>query len=1087
MTSLKHFLTFFTAIVLIFSANLSLGQCSSTVDFSGWTRYGDVNCVWVPQTPPTSVMSGNVAPFWYSFFVGPDTFMNVRITGSFQVQDFIDDDYVGFVFGYKQPLTTGTNNSTHTHDYWLFDWKQTYQNYFGWIAQQGKSLNRVNGSFTMSQASSFPGFWVHGNSPTFQVLASSWGAGTGYADFTTYNMELLLTPTRVKIFINNVLLFDQSGCFEPGLFGFYEMSQVNILYSNFSYELYTDFQIEEDICFGDTSFITLFDTSCYAGNALTNIDTFYWDLGDGTITNDTNPIHLYATPDTFNVSLIATDIYGCIDTNTKQIRVHQIPSANFNSSLSCLGDSTSFFDASTNLDGQVISWDWNFGDGLGFSNDTNPTYAYTNAGTYPVTFAIETEFGCLDSVVQNITVVTPPNANFSIASACDGSPVQFTNLSSSTSYAIASYAWDFENNQSIDAMSFNASHTYPIFDIYAVKLEVTDVYGCVDSIIKVVDVHPNPSVAFTAPATCLGDSSFFFDASSVVNGNITDWMWILNGGNDTVYGQNAGFKFPTLGYHPVLLYATTDSGCVDFSLQSTLVRDLPQANFTASTACGNEATHFQQQCYTPVGVVNHWYWDFGNGTDTNANPNYVFGTYGPQTVQLAIETNFGCRDTIQNTVFVYPVPQPIFSWDNDVCEGENLQFFDQSVITQVSQTTDVISNWFWDIDGSQYNVQNPVFQTLTSDIIPVKLRVTSNHGCKDSLLQNASVFPKPKVNFQADENCAQQETQFTSLSTVSSGLLSQHRWYFSNGLTSLNPNPSVYFDSSGIYFVTLKVITNAGCIDSVIRPIEIPETPLAKFSIIDSVGCSPFGVRIENQSTITTGTMTYKWLVDGQFLTALKEPIISIENDGVEPLKSEIKLIATSGIGCSTEFISPVEVTVLPKPTAAFTMLKDTLEPLDDFVTLTNSSKQGVKWLWKFGNGDTSSEFEPIYSYPESGTYIIQLVAENIWKCQDSIELGITVDPFITMYIPNSFTPNGDGINDTWKIKGFNEGREYAVRVFDRWGGLLFYSNDLKTSWDGTDARTSTLVPGGVYIYQVKYYYGKDQVIEKKGEITVVR
>jgi gliding motility-associated-like protein len=1082
---LRSFLVFFFFISL--SGN-GFAQCTSTVDFTGWTRYGDNATPWTVQPNPTIVQSG-FSPFWSSFFVGPDTLMNVKITGTIQVNTNDDNDYVGFVFGYKEPLTTGGNGSTHSMEYWLFDWKQDAQTYISWAAPEGMSLCKVDGSFTFANASYFPSFWVHTSSPTFQVVQTNFGPNVGWNDFQVYDFELRLSPTRAMIFIDNVLIFDHTDCFEPGLFGFYEMSQPDVRYSNFQYELYIDFKIEnQDVCFGDTAKFTFADTSCIAGNAFTNIDTFYWDLGDGTITNDTNPIHLYTSIDTFNVQLIATDIYGCTDTMSKEVRVNALPEAHFSMTNFCLGDSSVFTDQTQLANDSIASWFWDFGDGVGSSTDTTPLYLYSGAGSYNMTFAIQTLLGCVDTLDTIVSIFDPPTPNFSIQSACDGDTVFFTNTSTQNSFPIASYSWDVQNNQSVDYTTWDAAHLYPTFDIYSVKLELTDTYGCVDSIEKVVDVHPLPFVDFSAPGVCFNVPTQFFDNSVVVNGIMTDWLWILNNGDDTLTTQNPSFQFAQDGMHSVTLIATSDSGCVDQITKNVTVYEIPLADFTSVSSCTNEPMPFTQTATTPFGVVNQWIWDFGNGSSINPNPTHQFNTPGLHAVQLVISTNFGCVDTVVKEVLTYPVPEPLFNWENEVCEGEDLGFFDQSTIAQITPGGDNIVAWNWVMGGLyQFSTQNPVYPSTSASSIKTKLTVTSNYGCSETYETTAKVYPLPEADFDFDIACKDFESAFSSVTSISSGVVNQFRWSFGDTATSTVQNPNHIFQSSGVFDVTFWAASNQSCADSITKQITVPETPEVNFQSIDTVVCSPAEVVLQNLSTISAGNLTYEWFANDAFFGISELPVAKLENMGVEPKSFSIKLTATSAENCVASLVKDDFITVLPAPIADFNLVKDTIEPFDGIVPLANISVNGVKWLWDFDNGFKSTEFQPVYSYEEGGSYLIELKAENIWQCTDSTFKKLVVDPFITMYIPSGFSPNGDGLNDVWEIQGFNENRELALRVYNRWGDLIYFTDDLSKPWDGSDAQSGKLVQGGVYVYKLRFYKGGDEVKEMNGEITVIR
>jgi gliding motility-associated-like protein len=1086
--ALRHFLVLLIA-VFSFSGN-GFGQCVGSVSYAGWTHYGTTAGQWNTSNAPTSVNS-TANTNHPTFFVSPDTFINVKFSGDIMVNIAFDDDYIGFVMGYQGPYNLTAANSTAIldMDMVVFDWKQSYQNYLGNIAQAGPSLNDVDGNYSNTNASIFPGFWEHNNSTTWNVLASNWGNANGWTDFTTYHFDIVYTPTRIIVWIDNVLTFDVTGCFEPGRIGFYNYSQEAAVYSNFTYELYIDFQIEsQDVCIGDTAFFTLADTACFAGNSLTNIDTFYWDLGDGTLSGDTNPWHLYTVADTFNVSLIATDINGCTDTMSKDIRVYGLPESHFSMYNFCEGDSSIFIDQTQIIDDSVAFWHWDFGDGSVPSTDTTPVYSYASAGSYNMYFAVQTLAGCVDTIDTTVTIFDPPTPNFSIQSACEGDSVYFTNLSTVNAFPIDSYTWDVQNNQSVDYTSWDVAHLYPVYDIYAVKLELTDTYGCVDSLIKIVDVHPLPVADFAAPGVCFGDQTLFYDSSEVVNGNVIDWLWVLNGGGDTLSGETPSFTFSQDGFHTVTLIVTTDSGCVDQVTKNVQVYELPSANFTSNAACEDESMAFTQMATTPFGVVDQWSWNFGNNTSSSSNPLNAFSAPGTHEVQLAIETNLGCKDTIQKTVRVYPLPSAFFTWDNNVCEGNDLSFQDQSNIVQISPGGDSIVQWNWTMNGStQYIVENPVFPTNTFSSVYTRLVIESNQGCIDSMTATAKVFQNPTADFSFDPACAKFESAFTNQSTVTTGLVDQFVWSFGDGATSSSENPTHAYQAPGEYDVKLFAVSNKDCPDSLLKTVVIPESPQVDFQFLDSVACSPVVASIENLSSINLGGLRYEWFVDNEFLTSAQSPQLLLENAELEPKSFDIMLRATSDKNCVTSKRKNDLITVLPAPIADFKLGKDTIEPFDESVPFINSSTNGVKWLWNFDNGTTSEEFEPLYSYPESGTYFVRLRAENIWQCADSTFRKLVVDPFITMYVPTGFTPNGDGINDVWEVQGFNEERELALRVYDRWGSLIFYTTDLEDHWDGTINETGNLVPGGVYVYKLVFYINEFDVKEVTGEITVVR
>lgn len=180
-----------------------------------------------------------------TFFVSPESFASATISGVFEVQTSGDDDYIGFVFGYRGPRAPDTTG----YDLFAFNWKQSGQSFGGCTAEEGMSVLRVDGqedpaaNYTPS-GTAHPAFWCHsqdeadarGYDLDVDVLDTNWGEGTGWEDNTEYEFTLEYRPTNVRISIDGVEVFDIDRSFPPGAFGFYNYSQSDVRYSGFSVE-----------------------------------------------------------------------------------------------------------------------------------------------------------------------------------------------------------------------------------------------------------------------------------------------------------------------------------------------------------------------------------------------------------------------------------------------------------------------------------------------------------------------------------------------------------------------------------------------------------------------------------------------------------------------------------------------------------------------------------------------------------------------------------------------------------------------------------------------------------------------------------
>ena len=149
-------------------------------------------------------------------------------------------------------------------------------------------------------------------------------------------------------------------------------------------------------------------------------------------------------------------------------------------------------------------------------------------------------------------------------------------------------------------------------------------------------------------------------------------------------------------------------------------------------------------------------------------------------------------------------------------------------------------------------------------------------------------------------------------------------------------------------------------------------------------------------------------------------------------------------------------------------------------------SKNENSWSWDFGDGQTSTLQNPVHDYLSKGIYTVKLIVMNDGMCTDSIVKTVEVKPEFTFYIPNTFTPNGDNLNDNFTGKG-EEITEFDMTIFDRWGNKIFQTNDMIKGWDGRANGGTNIAQQDVYVYQVnlKDVSGKPHFYE--GQVNLVK
>jgi gliding motility-associated-like protein len=289
------------------------------VDFSSWRACGNTIGNWNVIDDTIAIVDGDAVP--PTFFVSPEEFLNVKISGRMIVENSFDDDFIGFVFGYEDLLgSSGSEN----YDFLLFDWKKESGTVNGYTAQEGFTLSKVKAYIPENENWKY--FWGHtGNQNKFKVLKTKYGNNRGWKFNTPYDFELTYTSTRVVISINSDTIFNLTGSYESGRFGFYCFSQEHgVRYEAFNYHLDADFRIEGDKhCINsEFSFIAIDES----GSSIPpNIADWKWDFDNGSTASGHIASHSFSNPGTYDVSLVIVDQIGCSDTTVHSLRIFPDP------------------------------------------------------------------------------------------------------------------------------------------------------------------------------------------------------------------------------------------------------------------------------------------------------------------------------------------------------------------------------------------------------------------------------------------------------------------------------------------------------------------------------------------------------------------------------------------------------------------------------------------------------------------------------------------------------------------------------------------------------------------------------------------
>lgn len=776
------------------------------------------------------------------------------------------------------------------------------------------------------------------------------------------------------------------------------------------------------ICESDSTYFN--NTSTIASGSM----SFAWDLGDGTGSSKQNPTHLY-TSGTYNVKLVATSNGGCKDSSTQTITIYPAPTADFNVTDVCFGESSQFTNNSSISSGN-LSYFWNFDDGNA-SVRTSPSNTYGSVGSYKVKLVTTSASGCSDSVFKTTRVFELPKAKFNYQSTCFGDSVQFTN-SSSISSGILIFNWDFDDGNQNN--SRNPKHLYSATGSYNVSLIANTTNGCSDTAVKTISINPRPDASFAFTNKCLGSSVQFNNTSSIASGSYTS-AWKFGDGK-TSSQKSPTHLYGSSGSYFVNLTLQSDSGCTDSALATVLIHANPTAAFSSTNICLGDSIQFNNQSSISSGSIATNKWTFGDGFSSNKlNPTHLYTGRGTYTVQLIVSSDSSCSDTISKSVSVYAAPQADFSVTN-VCFGDTLSPVNSSSIAAGS-----ISSYRWDFgDGNTSSAQNPSHYYSNKGTYTIKLVIESNRSCTDSLSKTVEVDNIVIPDFNATEVCDGVNTKFTNTTNSSCGNILYYQWNFGDGNSSSQVNPSHKYSADGSYKVQLIVTQKGGLKDTVEKTITVNPLPAVAFSLNDT--CQNAGVSFNNQSSISGGSIkTYEWIFGNGDKSSNAYPSYQYANSG----NYKVELWATSNKGCTDSTARLIQVH--PRPEANFSAASVCL---DDSTRFTNKSTSngasGLSYSWLI-DGNSYQLEEPVVKLNSSGLHQVRLVVSSNKSCRDTVVKRVRVNArpqakfvsdsvcrgSISSFTDSSSISNGTISSYSWKFgDGFssslkNPGHQYSA------------------------------------------------------------
>jgi gliding motility-associated-like protein len=414
------------------------------------------------------------------------------------------------------------------------------------------------------------------------------------------------------------------------------------------------------------------------------------------------------------------------------------------------------------------------------------------------------------------------------------------------------------------------------------------------------------------------------------------------------------------------------------------------------------------------------------------------------------------------------------------CAGFNVQFLNNSF----NATTYLWNFGDPNTTGDTSHLATPNYTYSDTGVFTVTLYCNPGTPCADTNTSTFQIYPPVAPTFipPAGQCFIGNSFNFSAAGQfLGNGTFS---WNFGPNATPSTSNAAdpqnVSYNAPGVYAVTVTVTEN-GCTGSYTDSVIVYPTPTADFTATPLYGCVPYTVQFSNNSQGTN--MTYQWDFGDGGTSTLQYPFYTYNDTGVY----DVTLIITSNSGCIgiDTFTVPGMIHVLPSPTAGFDVTAHSVSIFAPFIGTIDQSQNADSCVMDFGDGYITSDCNSIHTYWNYGNYWITQVVYNQFGCTDTAQIMVEVLPENRFFIPNSFTPNGDGLNDLFMpaIMGVED---YHFMIFDRWGNLLFDTIDTYDGWDGR--YKGNKCQEDVYVWKIDYTnVVNGETMKVIGHVSLVR
>jgi gliding motility-associated-like protein len=777
-----------------------------------------------------------------------------------------------------------------------------------------------------------------------------------------------------------------------------------------------------------------------------------------------------------DVMMVAKGENGCYDTVFKPgyVLVSQ-PGVKYsvNPEIGCNPLSVAFRDSSDNVPGvKNVTWEWTYGDGYWDTTKTpSSSYLYTIVKDYRVHLVVTDTNGCKSEELFGFDTVSvrKPVARYTVSdtTVCGSDVVKF--LDPTALAKTLKHLWTFGDGSTDTGVA--PTHRYKTRGTFGTQLIVTDSVGCKDTL-AADSVHVEvPTAAYTQSDTlaiCPPLLVRFNNLSTYAS----TYLWNFGAGGSPIVVTNPVSTFSTPGVYDITLVAIDASGCSDTARSKVRVLGYNGAfTYTPVTGCAPMEVTFT----TPLNGISQITWDYGDGSTNTTSLTTTTHTYqnaGPYMPKVIFSDGASCVSTSigLDTIHVDQMTAD-FSWSVP-CVGTAFTLKDSSTARYKAP-----DSWSWYFGAADTAAGTPVTRTYTTSgnhtVILVAMNAT---GCKDTVSKTVFVNELPKIDVTSDTAICPGDP----VKLMATGGLN-YTWMPTPDSMKNCPVCDVAFvhlsdptPGAFDYFVVRGTDVN-GCINSDSTKVTIQ---LKTTSTTGAGGEICVG---ESFRLHASGAQKYEWIpketIDSPFIAS---PLAT-------PQRTTTYIVAAQEGTC---LVDSQRVQVIVHSAPVFSAGHDEVIALGGAVTLkpTKSGISRIEWVPDTTLSCTNC-FDPTAHPYFTRTYYVTAYNEFGCSATDSVTVFVRCNGNL-VFIPNTFTPNGDGKNDYFYPRGEGIEKINEFRIFNRWGEMVFERsnislNDERSGWDGRFMGKE--LPPDVYVYYMQANCSTGELVKWKGDVTLMR